>query len=82
MTASREERGYRKSAKRCTRGEARSRLIEDLIKKNIGLRDIEEFVKKERKTYLGNKNKTNKLGLSCAKLGSASQLSKPNPNST
>ena len=53
MTASREERAYRRSSKKCTRGEIRSRLLEDLIKKKIGLREVEEFVKKERKTFMG-----------------------------
>ena len=44
MTASWEERGYRKSMKKVTKGEARSRLFEALIKKKIGLREIEDFV--------------------------------------
>ena len=47
MTASREEQGYRKSAKKCTRGEARSRLLEDLFGKKVGLRDVEEETKGE-----------------------------------
>ena len=51
MTASREERAYRRSNKKCTRGEARSRLLEELIAKKTGLREVEEFVIKERKTF-------------------------------
>ena len=53
MTASREERAYRRSAKKCTRGEAKTRLLEDLLRKRLGLREVEEFVKKERKTFMG-----------------------------
>ena len=61
MAASREERGYRKSMKRCTKGEARTRLFEELIKKKIGLREVEEFVINERKTSKGELNKRRKV---------------------
>ena len=44
MTASREERTYRSSCKKCVKGEARTRLMEDLLKKKIGLKDVEEYI--------------------------------------
>ena len=53
MTTSKEERAYRSSSKKCIKGEARSRLLEDLVKKKIGLHDVEEFVSRERKTFQG-----------------------------
>ena len=51
MVASREERIYRSSIKKCMRGEAKSRLLEDLMRKRLGLRSVEEFILKERKTF-------------------------------
>ena len=51
MTASREERTYRSSYKKCVRGETRTRLLEDLLKKKLGLREVEEFILRERKTF-------------------------------
>ena len=51
MAARREERTYRNSNKRCIRGEATSRLLEDLTKKRIGLRSVEEFIIRERLTF-------------------------------
>ena len=51
MTARREERTYRNAIKKCIRGEATNRLLNDLIKKKIGLRSFEEFILKERKTF-------------------------------
>ena len=53
MTASREERTYRSSYKKCIKGETRTRLLEDLTKKRLGLRDVEEFIIRERKTFHG-----------------------------
>ena len=57
MTASREEHDYRRAAKKCTRGEMKQRLINTLVKKNIGLQAVEEFIKRER-AILGGGNKT------------------------
>ena len=51
MAARREERTYRNSNKRCIRGEATSRLLEDLTKKRIGLRSVEELIIRERLTF-------------------------------
>ena len=53
MTASREERSYRSSNKKIVKGEARNRLLSDLLKRKIGLREVEEFVLRERKTFQG-----------------------------
>ena len=57
MTASKEERAYRRSTKKCTRGEMKTRLMEELIRRKIGLRDTEELVKKESETIRGNNGK-------------------------
>ena len=51
MAARGEDRTYRSSIKKCIRGEARSRLLEDLVRKRLGLRSVEEFIIKERKTF-------------------------------
>ena len=51
MAARGEDRTYRSSVKKCIRGEARSRLLEDLVRKRLGLRSVEEFIIKERKTF-------------------------------
>ena len=53
MAASREERAYRSLYKKCVKGESTNRLLEELIKKRIGLRDVEEFVRRETKTFKG-----------------------------
>ena len=52
MTASREERTFRGYSKKCIRGEARQRLLE-----NLGLREVEEFILRERKTDLRGEEK-------------------------
>ena len=57
MTASREERDYRRAAKKCTKGEMKQRLINTLVKKNTGLQAVEEFIRRER-AILGGGNKT------------------------
>ena len=59
MTASVEERAYRRSSKKCVKGESKTRLLETLIKKNTGLRSTEEFVKKELITNKGGNYKGN-----------------------
>ena len=59
MTASMEERAYRRSSKKCIKGESKTRLLETLIKKNIGLRSTEEFVKTELATIKGGNTKGN-----------------------
>ena len=51
MTARREERAYRNSYKKCIRGEATNRLFEGLIRRKIGLRSVEEFILRDRKTF-------------------------------
>ena len=53
MVASREERSYRSSNKKCVRGEARDRLLEELIRKKTGLKDVEELIIRERKKNQG-----------------------------
>ena len=41
-------------------GEAKYRLLQDLVKKKTGLREVEEFVIRDRKTYqLGGGNNEN-----------------------
>ena len=44
MAASKEERIFRSSNKKCVMGEAKYRLLQDLVKKKTGLREVEEFV--------------------------------------
>ena len=61
MTASREERVYRRSCRKCTRGETVSRLFEDLIKKKIGVRQVEDFVRQERGTFKGEDSYNSKI---------------------
>ena len=51
MTARREERTYRGSNKKCIKGEARSRLLEDLVRRRLGLCEVEKFILRERKTF-------------------------------
>ena len=57
MTASKEERDYRRASKKCMRGEMKQRLINTLVRRNTGLQAVEEFIRKERK-ILGGGNKT------------------------
>ena len=45
--STREERIYRNSSKKCTRGEVRYHLIEELAKAKLGLREVEEFIKSD-----------------------------------
>ena len=52
MTA-KEIRAYRNAAKRCTVTEARGRHFQDLLAGNIGLREIEEDVRKESSKFKG-----------------------------
>ena len=59
MTASREERSLRKSSKKCVKGESKTRLLEVLVKKKTGVREVEEFVRRERKTFMGGNNDRN-----------------------
>ena len=59
MTASREDRTLRKSSKKCVKGESKTRLLEALVKKKTGLREVEEFVRRERKTFMGGNNDRN-----------------------
>ena len=58
MAARREERMYRSSCKKCVRGEATTRLLEDLIRKRIGLKDIEEFIIRDRNSSRGGGEET------------------------
>ena len=58
MAARREERAYRNSYKKCIRGEATNRLLEGLIRRKIGLRSVEEFILRERKTFKEVKGET------------------------
>ena len=60
MTASQEERAYRSSNKKCIKGEARYRLLEGLIRKKIGLQEVEEYVLKERKKFQGGGDRNEK----------------------
>ena len=53
LTASREERTYRNSNKKCIKGEYRTRLLEDLLKRRLGLKEVEEFIIRDRKTFHG-----------------------------
>ena len=41
-----EVRDYRNGVRKCIEGEARAKLMEELVKKGLGLRDVEEFVSK------------------------------------
>ena len=59
MTASKEERAYRRSNKKCTREEMKTRLLEDLIRKKIGLNNTEGLVKRETDIIRGNTGKNN-----------------------
>ena len=59
MAASREERAYRNLYKKCVKGESTNRLLEELIKKRIGLKDVEEFVRREAKTHKGGGTEEN-----------------------
>ena len=61
MTASVEERAYRRSSKKCIKGESKTRLLETLIKKNTGLSSTEEFVKKELLRAKGGNTKGNTM---------------------
>ena len=60
MTASQEERAYRSSNKKCIKGEARNILLEGLIRKKIGLQQVEEYVLKERKKFQGGGDRNEK----------------------
>ena len=53
MTARGEERTYRSSCKKCVRGEAKARLLEGLLEMKLGVRDIEEFIIRDRNTFKG-----------------------------
>ena len=44
MTATREERAYRNSGKKCAKSEATSILLEELISRKLGTREVEEFL--------------------------------------
>ena len=48
MTATREERAYRNSGEKCAKSEATSILLEELISRKLGTRDVEEFLIAER----------------------------------
>ena len=51
MTVSREERAYRTACKKCIKGESKTRLLEDLVRRRLGLREVEEFIKRDRRNY-------------------------------
>ena len=44
-----EDRDLRNAAKKCLAGELRSKLLEELLKKGLGLTEVEEFVSKEKR---------------------------------
>ena len=44
-----EDRELRDAAKKCVEGEMRVVLIEELLKKGLGFKEIEDFVSRERK---------------------------------
>ena len=44
---------YRTLAKKCTEVEERGRLLENLKKRGVGLREIEEFITKEKEKFKG-----------------------------
>ena len=58
MTVSREERAYRTACKKCIKGESKTRLLEDLVRRRLGLREVEEFIKRDRRNNLGMEKKT------------------------
>ena len=60
MTAG-EDRELRDAAKKCIEGEFRVKLLEKLLEKGIGLREIEEFVAHEGGKRRVNMEKTNKV---------------------
>ena len=43
-----EDRELRNTAKKCTEREMRVKLIEELVKKKLGFKEVEDFVLKER----------------------------------
>ena len=43
-----EDRELRNAAQKCIEGEMRAVLLEGLVKKNLGLKEVEDFVEKER----------------------------------
>ena len=55
-----EERAFRTASKRCTVNESRNRMLEDLIARKIGLKEIEDSIQKEESKFKGWGNKFSK----------------------
>ena len=43
-----EDRDLRNAAQKCIQGEMRVKLLEGLLRRNLGLKEVEDFVSKER----------------------------------
>ena len=55
-----EERELRDTAKMCAEEEMRVKLLSELVKRGIGLKEVEDFVRKERgKLRMGGKMRVN-----------------------
>ena len=53
MMAAREARELRNLSKRCAESEARTKLLKNLVTKGLGLKEVEDFVTRERSRYKG-----------------------------
>ena len=56
----REVRTLRSLNKKCVAAEARSRLLEKLLSKGVGLKEMEEFILREERKKMGNRDKEGK----------------------
>ena len=48
-----EDRELRDAASKCAEGEQRVKLLKELLKKCVGLKEVEDFVSKERGKFKG-----------------------------
>ena len=51
--AIKEDRELRDAASKCAEGEMRVKLLKELLKRGIGLKEVEDFVRRERNKFRG-----------------------------